>query len=445
MAGIFKAYDIRGIVPSELSTDLAYRIGRAVPKVLKASSLLVSRDMRISGPEISNALMKGIVESGADVLDAGELETPMNYFAIGYFRAGGGVQVTASHNPAKYNGFKVSRDEAKPVSYETGLADIEKMAAGKMPKPAKKQGTVKKVDAVEPYMAHLKTFSAGIKGGMKVAIDCGNGECGRFVPRICEMLKLQYVGLYFEPDGNFPNHEPNPIKVENLRALQAKVKEAGVLFGIAYDGDGDRIAFVDDRGAVVPSDIVGAAMARRVLKDNPGAAIIYDLRSSKAVEEEIRAAGGKPLESRVGHSFIKALMRENNAPFAAELSGHYYFKENYYTDCGDLALLLLLRILDESGKRLSEIVNPLKRYAASGEINFKVEDKEGRMKAIKDAFSDAKVYELDGVSVKYRDWWFNVRASNTEPLLRLNLEAVDEFQMKKGVEKVKKVLGVEAE
>ncbi|HHN46429.1 MAG TPA: phosphomannomutase/phosphoglucomutase [Planctomycetes bacterium] len=445
MAGIFKAYDIRGVVPGELSGELAYRIGRAVPEVLEASSVLVSRDMRISGPEIMGALIKGINESGADVLDAAEATTPMNYFGIGHFRVGGGVQVTASHNPAQYNGFKVSRSEARPVSYDTGLGEIERLATGRPPKLAARKGSVKKADVLEPYLAHLKKFSAGIKSGIKVVVDCGNGETGRFVPRIFEMLGLEMVGMYLEPDGNFPNHEPNPLKHENLRDLQAKVIETGAALGIAYDGDGDRIAFVDEKGGIVPSDIVGAAMSRRVLADHPGAAIIYDLRSSRVVEEEIRAAGGRPLESRVGHSFIKALMREHDAPFAAELSGHYYFRENFYTDCGDLALLLLLRILAEEGKPLSEIINPLKRYAASGELNFEVVDKEKCLDALKKAFADAKVYELDGISIRRKDWWFNVRPSNTEPLLRLNLEAVDEELMRRGVQKVKEVLKAAAE
>ncbi|MBN1808284.1 MAG: phosphomannomutase/phosphoglucomutase [Planctomycetes bacterium] len=445
MAGIFKAYDIRGIVPEQLSMDMAENIGRAVPPVLNASTVLVSRDMRVSGPDVMRALVKGITESGADVLDAGECTTPMNYFGIGHFGADAGVMVTASHNPSEYNGFKISREEAKPVNYETGLAAIERLATGDLPPAARVPGRVTGVDLVEPYMAHLKRLSEGVKGGMKVVVDSGNGETGRFVPRICGMLGLELTGLYLEPDGNFPNHEPNPLKAVNLRDLQAKVIETGADLGIAYDGDGDRIAFVDENGAIASSDLVGALMARRILDDNKGAAIIYDLRSSRVVPEVITAAGGKPLESRVGHSFIKALMREHESPFAAELSGHYYFRENFYTDCGDLALLLLLRIIAETGQPLSELMAPLARYSSSGEINFKVDDKDSRMATIRDAFADATVYELDGISVKYDNWWFNVRPSNTEPLLRLNLEAVDDDHLKAGIRKVEQVMGVEPE
>lgn len=439
--GIFKAYDIRGVVPDELDTDLAYRIGRAVPEALSARTVFVSRDMRISGPEIAEALVKGMLDAGADVTNAGETSTPMNYFGIGKTGTDAGVMVTASHNPPEYNGFKVSRDEAKPVSYETGLDRIEELATGAQRPKAEKRGSEKKVDIFPPYLEHLRRFTEGIEKGLRFVVDCGNGITGKFVRDIFGLFDADFSGLYLEPDGTFPNHEANPLKAKNLKDLQAKVKETGAQMGVAYDGDGDRIAFVDEKAEIIPSDVLGALMARYVLKENPGATIIYDLRSSRIVKEEIEADGGRPLESRVGHSFIKARMREHNSPFAAELSGHYYFKDNYYTDCGDMALLLLLRILSKEGKPLSELMAPLKRYVASGEINYEVEDKEGAQSALEGAFKDAaEMHRLDGVTVRYDDWWFNVRPSNTEPLLRLNLEAVDEARVKKGVQRVEEIL-----
>jgi phosphomannomutase len=297
------------------------------------------------------------------------------------------------------------------------------------------------IDIFPQYLEHLRQFTTGIEKGMKFVVDCGNGVAGKYVEEIFKLFEADFTGMYLEPDGRFPNHEANPLKPENVAELRQKVKEQQVQMGVAYDGDGDRIAFIDEKGEAIPSDILGALMARYVLRDEPGAVIIYDLRSSKVVKEEIEANGGKPLESRVGHSFIKALMREHNSPFAAELSGHYYFKDNYYTDCGDLALLLLLRILSKEDKPLSELIAPLKRYVHSGEINFEVEDKESALEKLQETFSDAgEKHALDGVTVRYDDWWFNVRPSNTEPLLRLNLEAIDEDHMQNGVAKVKEVL-----
>lgn len=441
MAGIFKAYDIRGVVPKDLDPEVAYRIGNAVPQALNAASVFVSRDARISGPELLETLVKGICDAGADVINGGETATPMNYFGTGKTGVDAGVMVTASHNPAQYNGFKVSGRDAAPVSYDTGLSAIEKLATEAEPLKKEPQGSEKQLDIFPRYLKHLKGFTSGIEKGMKFVVDCGNGVSGKFVPEIFKLFDADFHGMYLEPDGRFPNHEPNPLKPENVAELQKQVKNRDVQMGVAYDGDGDRIAFVDEKGQAIASDILGALMARHVLKENPGAVIIYDLRSSRVVKEEIEANGGKPIESRVGHSFIKALMRENNAPFAAELSGHYYFKGNYYTDCGDLALLLLLRILSREGKPLSELIAPLKRYVHSGEINFEVDKKDRALRKLQATFSDAgDIHTLDGLTVRYDKWWFNVRPSNTEPLLRLNLEAVDEEHMKEGVAKVEEVL-----
>ncbi len=420
--GIFKAYDIRGIVPQDLNADLAYRIGRAIPHVLGAKSIVVGRDMRVTGPEIAGAVLEGIADSGADAFDMGLCTTPMNYYATGSGGYGGGVMVTASHNPAAYNGVKLSREDAAPVSYETGIGEIEKLVTGELPAKAATPGKIEKVDHWPECKAHFLKFASGI-GPLKVVIDTGNGMSGKFLPEIFDELPCELVPLYFELDGNFPNHEANPLKRENMLDLMAKVKETSADIGIAFDGDGDRCMFVDERGEIISSDLITALIAREVLPNHQGATIIYDLRSSHVVAEEIEAAGGVALETRVGHSFMKGVMRERGAPFGGELSGHYYFREHYCSDCAELAMLFMLRILSKSGKKLSELVQPLRRYHATGEINFEVEDKDAKIEELAKAFSDGEESRLDGLSVRYGDWWFNVRKSNTEPVLRLNLEA----------------------
>jgi len=424
--GIFKAYDIRGIVPRDLDAETAYRIGRAIPVVLDAKSIVVGRDMRTSGPEFVESLLRGISEAGADAVDMGLCTTPMNYFAIGFGGYDGGVMVTASHNPAAYNGFKVSRSGAAPVSYETGIGEIERLVLGfergALPPKSDRPGEVRRVDHWPDCKKHFLRFAEGI-GPLKVVVDTGNGMAGKFLPEIFEALPCELVPLYFEPDGTFPNHEANPLKRENMLDLMAKVKEVGADIGVAFDGDGDRCMFVDERGEIVSSDLITAIIAPEVLAGEPGATIIYDLRSSRVVPEEIEKAGGVALETRVGHSFMKAVMRERDCPFGGELSGHYYFREHYYADCADLAMLFMLRLLSKSGGKMSELIAPLRRYHATGEVNFEVADKDAKIEELARAFSDGEQSRLDGLTVRFAGWWFNVRKSNTEPVLRLNLEA----------------------
>jgi phosphomannomutase len=437
--GIFKAYDIRGIVPRDLDADLAYRIGRAIPHVLGAKSIVVGRDMRVTGEEIAGAVLKGIADSGADAFDMGLCTTPMNYYATGAGGYGGGIMVTASHNPAEYNGIKMSRENAAPVSYETGIGEIEKLVKGELPAKSESPGKIEKVDHWPECKAHFLKFNEGI-GPLKVAVDTGNGMSGKFLPEIFAELPCELVPLYFELDGTFPNHEANPLKRENMLDLMAKVKETGADIGVAFDGDGDRCMFVDERGEIVSSDLITALIARDVLPKHQGAVIIYDLRSSRVVAEEITAAGGVAVETRVGHSFMKGVMRERGAPFGGELSGHYYFREHYCSDCAELAMLSMLRLLSKSGKKLSELVQPLRRYHATGEINFEVEDKDSKIEELAAAFADGHESRLDGLTVRYADWWFNVRKSNTEPVLRLNLEADTAERRDEARERVEAIL-----
>ncbi len=422
MAGIFKAYDIRGLYGDQINEQTARDIGAALVQLLKAKSVVVGRDMRGSAPSISEALIEGITGEGCDVLDIGMCSTPMNYFSIGRFEMDAGVMVTASHNPAEYIGFKISREKAIPLSYETGIGEIEKLVVAGVDHSDGPKGKVTEREVIDDYKAHVLAFAENIRP-LKMVVDTGNGVVGPFFKRIFAEAPIEYTPLYFEPDGTFPNHEANPLKLENMADLQAKVRETGADIGVAFDGDGDRSAYVDEKGTIITSDMITALIAREILGKEKGAGILYDLRSSWVVKEEIEKGGGVPYEDRVGHAYMKATMRKNGCAFGGELSGHYYFRDNYYADSGIIALIKLLNVMSAEKKPLSEIVAPLKRYFATGEINFEVEDKDGKMKELAEVFSDGEISHLDGISVKYPDWWFNVRKSNTEPVLRLNLEA----------------------
>lgn len=435
--GIFKAYDIRGIYGENLNEELAEKIGIAYANFLGKNVLAVSRDVRVSSPSIANALISGISKAGVDVVDCGVCGTPMNYFAIGHYDFPGGVQVTASHNPKQYNGFKLSRENVIPLAFETGIEEIEKRVLSGNLTIASVPGNVTKKDILPDYVKHVHKF-AKIKP-MKIAVDCGNGTVGQFIDAVFGDLPLEIIPLYFEPDGNFPNHEPNPLKAENMMDLQKAVVENKAALGVAYDGDGDRVCFTDEKGGLISADKIAALISIEMLQREK-ASVIYDLRSSWVVAEEISKLGGTPIEDRVGHAYIKATMREHNAIFGSELSGHYYYRDNYYADSGDITLLSVLNLLSRTGKSLSEHVEPLNRYFATGEINFEVEDKDAILSALAKKFSDGEVYMLDGVSVKYSDWWFNVRKSNTEPFIRLNLEAKTQALMNDAKDKVLSVI-----
>jgi phosphomannomutase len=429
---IFKAYDIRGVVPDELDAAAAYRIGRGVARFLDARTLVVGRDARASSPELGDALIRGLCDEGIDVVDLGRIATPMLYFAVERLGAGGGIMCTASHNPARYNGFKICREHAIPVAGDSGLAEIERLAAQRSQAPvASPQGGLRNADLRAAYVDHVLGVG-GNCAALHVAIDCGNGMAAVGLEPLLERLPLRVERLYFEPDGTFPNHPADPLDAENLRDLVALVRRTGADLGVAFDGDADRAIFVDERAEVVSSDLVTALLAEPLLRRHPGGRVLYDLRSSRATKQAIEAAGGVAEMCRVGHSFIKAAMRRSGAIFAGELSGHFYFRfsPELYADDGLAAFVALLDVLAKGDAPLSERIRPLRRYVASGEINRRVADARALLDAIEAEHRDApEVSRMDGLLVRYPDWWFNLRPSNTEPVLRLNLEAESEAEM----------------
>lgn len=428
---IFKAYDVRGVVPDELRAADVERIGAACVRFLGASSLAVGRDARVSSPELAEALVRGVTAAGADVVDLGLATTPMLYLAVEHLGLGGGVMVTASHNPPRYNGLKICREHAIPVGEASGLRDIERLSREPV-RAASRRGSLRPADVREAYREHVLSVGGGCPA-VRVAIDCGNGMAALALDPVLERLPLEVERLYFEPDGTFPNHEADPLKPENLRDLVAAVRRRGARLGVAFDGDADRAVFVDETGAPVSSDLVTALLAAAVLRRHPGGRVLYDLRSSRATAEDIEAAGGVPEMCRVGHSFVKARMRESGAVFAGELSGHFYFRfsPTLVADDGVAAFVALLDVLSREQRPLSELVSPLRRYAASGEINRRVADVPGLLAALEAEHADAaEISHLDGLLVRYDDWWFNVRPSNTEPVVRLNLEAKTEAAMR---------------
>lgn len=423
---IFKAYDIRGVVPSELNVESAYRIGRATARFLGARRLAIGRDARTHSPELGEALVRGVREEGASVLDIGLAATPMLYFATDALGADGGIMLTASHNPARYNGMKICGKSAVPIGEATGLREIERIA-GEVSRsaPAARGGRESK-DVVDAYVRHALAVASGEIAPLHVAIDCANGMAAVGLEPLLARLPLRVERLYFEPDGRFPNHPADPLKVENLRDVSAAVRRTGADFGVAFDGDADRAIFVDERGEPVPSDLMTGVLAALQLKRHGGGKVLYDLRSSWATSDAIRDAGGEPGMCRVGHSFVKAQMRESGAVFAGELSGHFYFRfsERLVADDGIAAFVALADTLSRAGRPLSELIAPLRRYHASGEINRHVDDPRAIIDAVAREHASAReVSRLDGLLVRYDDWWFNLRPSNTEPLLRLNLEA----------------------
>lgn len=422
---IFKAYDIRGIYGQDLTQDVFYKIARAYARFIEPRKVVVARDCRTSSDALFDAFAQGLVDEAVNVVDIGLASTPMSYFANSLLKADGSVMITASHNTREWNGCKLCRAGAVPISGATGIKDIERMVAEMdLNEPPRGIGEITKMDVSKEYAAHVATFQH-MAHPLHIAVDFANGmgiaEAAAFAGS-----PLTYDALYGEYDGNFPNHDANPLHVETLKDLQALIRAnpGKYAFGVAFDGDADRAGFLDEKGDVIPMDFMTALIARDLLETNPGAACFYDLRSSKVAEETIAAAGGKPMMSRVGHSFIKAQMRENDAIFAGELSGHYYFKANSTAESSSMATFALANIVSKSEKPLSELVAPLRKYSQSGEINSKVADAAAVLEAVRAKFPD--FFELDGVSVDRWDsegWWCNVRMSNTEPLVRLNLEA----------------------
>jgi len=438
---IFKAYDIRGIYPDELDEAGAYAIGRAYVEEFEARRIAVGRDMRLSSPPMQRAVMEGAADAGAEVLDLGMVGTEMVYFAVGDLGLDGGIAVTASHNPKEYTGMKIVRRGALPVGGDSGLLDIRTRALDGEPHP-KGSGSIREVDVWPQFVERVLSFvDVDAIKPLRVVIDAANGMAGVMLPPVLERLPIDAVPYFFEPDGTFPNHEPNPLLPENREFIVSKTLERGGDLGVAFDGDADRCFFVDDRGDFVPGDFVTALLAEAVLEKEPGAKVLYDVRASWAVPETIRAAGGEPLINRVGHAFFKQRMRREGAAFGGEVSGHYYFREFSQADSGVIPFLLMLELISRKGRRLSEILAPYReRYFLTGELNTAVEDVPLKLRELEERFGpEGTLSDLDGMSVDSADWHMNVRPSNTEPLLRLNLEARSQELMER---KRDEVLGV---
>ncbi|MGD1277217.1 MAG: phosphomannomutase/phosphoglucomutase [Tepidisphaeraceae bacterium] len=451
---IFKAYDIRATYPIPLNEEIAWKVGHATGQYLKRSrqnaadkvkledTMVVGRDMRPSSPALAKAMMDGLRSTGMNVIDIGMVDTSMIYFAINYLQCVGGVQTTASHNPVQYNGFKISGPKAKPIGAASGLDDIKRIASLLRPGQTGLHGTLQEQDLWSAYKKHVLQF-LDIRRPMKVVIDASNGMAGKMVPAIFEGVpNLQIVPLLFEITGSF-THEPNPLVEQNLQMLKEKMGHNPCDFGVCFDGDADRCIFLDEQAKVIGCDMITAILARDFLQmpQNKGSAIVYDLRSSHVVPEVIKECGGVPKRDRVGHAFIKKTLAETKAVFGGELSGHFYFRDNFCADSGAIAFARVLSVLSAQDKPISQLVAPLRRYSQSGELNFQVEDKEAKIRQLAEAYKKAQIDYLDGITVELGEWWFNVRKSNTEPLLRLNLEAKTPQMMQEKFAELKKILG----
>ena len=449
---VFKAYDIRGLYGEEIDEDLAWKVGHAAAQFLRsllsgyergqASSnrLVVGRDMRPHSDPLAEAMIDGITSSGIGCVDIGLCDTPMIYFAVNHLGACGGIQVTASHNPIEYNGFKISGAKARPVGDDTGLKEIKHIVSTlrRMP-PGASLAPAQKADLWSEYRDHVLRFLR-VPRRLKVVVDASNGMGGKMFPEVFDGADLDLIPLNFEIGQGF-SHPPNPLVEANLAQLKAGVKEHQADLGICMDGDADRCMFVDENAETVRCDLVTALLARHFLKDSPGSMVVYDLRSSRVVPEEIRSAGGVPRRERVGHAFMKKAMSDGHGVFGGELSGHFYFRDNYNCDSGAIAFATAVSVLAGQDQPFSRLIAPLRRYSHSGEINFSVDDKAGMMEQLARKFSDAKVDRLDGVTCEYEDWWLNCRPSNTEPLLRLTLEARTPELMREKLDTVEAILG----
>lgn len=440
MSGVFKAYDIRGRTDTgELTPELAHDVGAAFARLTGAKQIAVGRDCRASSPAIAGALMSGMTEQGASVLDLGEVATDMIYYVSGTRMVPGAV-VTASHNPSNYNGIKLCREGAAPVGEDTGLVEIEKMVGvGVSAGPG--GGTIERLDLREGYINHLISVVEPEKmAPLRVAVDGGNGMAGVVIEDVFARIPPELLGLYLEPDGTFPNHPADPLQPENLVDLIALVGSEATDLGVAFDGDADRAFFIDDHGKALSGSTTTALIARWFLARRPGATIVHNLITSRAVPETVRAHGGVPIRTRVGHSFIKQVMAETGAVFGGEHSGHYYFADNFRADSGMLAMLVLLQVISEAGRPLSQLRTEVEPYSSSGEVNLRVVDQTAAVQRVAAEFADAELDRQDGLTVSWDDRWFNIRASNTEPLLRLNVEGPDQATVDELVKRVRQIV-----
>lgn len=449
---VFKAYDVRATVPEPLNEDVAWRIGNATAQFLRTllsgydrsdpqqSTLIVGRDMRKSSPALARAFIEGAVSIGTPVIDIGMIDTSQIYLATNHLPCAGGAQTTASHNPSNYNGFKICGVKGKPIGAETGLKEIERIARAIARYKVTDLSGVRTMDLAEPYRACLHRFLMEPRP-LRVVVDASNGMAGRWFPVIFDGVpNLHVTRLNFEHDGEFV-HPPNPLVAANLEQLRAAVLAEGADFGACFDGDADRCIFVDEKAQIVRCDLLTALLAGEYLRENPGATVVYDLRSSRVVAESVRRAGGVPRRERVGHVFMKRAMSESDGIFGGELSGHFYFRDFYYCDSGMLAFIAVLNVLTRTGQPLSALLGRYALYASSGERNFENEDKVGTFRRIRDKYRGAEIDDLDGVTVQYPDWWFNLRASNTEPLMRLNMEAKSEELLEARLSELTPILG----
>lgn len=448
-SSIFRAYDIRGIYPGEINANTAYLIGRAYVKFLnkKSPKIVVGQDNRLSSPLLFKNLVQGIRDEGGNVIDIGLSTTPMLYFAVAYFKFDGGIEISASHNPSQYNGFKMVREKAIPISEKSGIKEIKNLVlkgfqSARRPlrepsfKTTKKGKITEKAVLKEYVRFNLKKFDLKKTKPSKIIVDTANAVAGIVVPEIFKKTNCKIYHLYSKLDGSFPNHSPDPIIKENLRELQKQVLGKIANLGIAFDGDGDRVVFVDEKGQIIQGDFIIALLASMILKENPGEKILYDVRSSNIIKEVIEKAGGRPIMGRIGHSFIKEKMRKENIIFAGELSGHYYHKNHYFCESPFFVLLKILEEISLTRKSISELIKPYQKYFHSGEINFKVKNKEKKIKELEKRFKAGSTSCLDGLRVDFKNWWFNIRSSHTEPVLRLVVEA----KTKKLMEEKKKEL-----
>jgi phosphomannomutase len=445
---IFKAYDIRGRYPDALNEDVARKIGRAYVSFLglSGSRVVVGRDMRLSGEPLEDAFVRGVTEAGADVLNIGLVSTDALYFAVGHLEEPGGAMITASHNPKDYNGLKLCREDAIALSGDEGISQIRDLiTSDKLPESGEHAGSVEEGDITEDYAEHCLNFidTEGLRP-LKIVVDAGNGMAGKMLPPIFEKLPFEYVPMYFELDGSFPNHPPNPIEPQNMEDLQERVVAEGADFGVAFDGDADRCFVVTEKGETIAGDILATLVAKNVLEKEPGAAIVYSAVCSKALPELVRREGGRPIRTKAGHSIIKPQMRKHDAAFGGEHSGHFYFRDNYFADSGIIAMLTVAELVGRQEDPLSELLAPIDPYLRSGEINSEVEDQDEVLKRVEEHYAerdDPEIDHLDGLTVDYGDWWFNLRPSNTEPLLRLNVEASGRETMEKKRDELLELIG----
>jgi phosphomannomutase len=441
--GLFKSYDVRGIYPSELNDDVAYAIGRCFVPLVRGKRIVVGRDMRPSGERLFAAFARGATEAGADVTYIGMVSTDALYFAVGKYGFDGGVMITASHNPAQYNGMKFTRAQAEAISLDSGLAQIrDQIVAGNLPPAAPTPGTISERDILDEFAAHCLSFidDRAKIAPLKIAIDAGNGMAGETVPHVFKDLPCHVIPLFFELDGTFPNHPASPIEPENMRDLQAAVLKHQCDLGVAFDGDADRMFIVDEKGDLIDGSTVTALVALNTLKKHPGARILYNLIVSKSVPELVERAGGVPIRSQVGHSIIKKIMREQDILFGGEHSGHFYFKDNWYADSGMIALMQCLEVFSDAHKPVSDVIAPIDTRFRAGEINSQVSDAAAKMRDLEAHYPDAQIDHLDGSTINYPDWWMNVRPSNTEPLLRLNVEGDTKELMEKHRDEALKII-----